>query len=160
MFALTRKTDYGIIALCHMVHRPETLSTARDMAERYHVPPALLMNVLKDLCHAELVHSTRGVKGGYSLALPADQISLADIIVAVEGPIRFVQCAGEDGNGSAPCELFTVCPVSRPVRKVHEKLVDFLGQVTLAQIAQDFDHTERSAPVALGGVAIESEQMS
>jgi len=156
LFALTRRTDYGIIALSHMAQRPTRVCTAREIAEQYHMPLSLLMNVLKSLCHAELVRSIRGAKGGYVLALSADQITLADIITAVEGPVRFVQCAGD---GDTPCELIAVCPVSRPVRKVHERLVDFLGQVSLAQIAHDNEYGSKNVALSLEGVAMNSESI-
>src|SRR5438876_450740 len=106
MFTLTKKTDYGIIALAHMAQTPQgTNCTAREIAERYHLPAALLVNVLKDLCHGELLQSTRGAKGGYTLRLPASQITLAAIISAIEGPIHFVQCSGDHAEGDANCEL-------------------------------------------------------
>lgn len=153
MLALTKRTDYAIIALAHMAQNPGAVHNAREIAERFRVPPALLMNVLKDLCHGELVRSTRGVKGGYSLALPADQITLNDIIRAADGPVRFVQCAGEE-SGDAACELMATCPVSRPVRKVHDKLTDFLATVTLAQIAHDPDYKDHCVHLSLEGTAV------
>jgi Rrf2 family protein len=152
MFALTKRTDYAIIALAHMAQRPEAVHNAREIAERYHMPAALLMNVLKDLCHGELVRSTRGVKGGYSLALPAEQITMIDIIRAADGPVRFVQCAHEEDTGPG-CELLPTCPVSRPVRKVHDKLTDFLNTVTLAQIANDREYGETCVHVSFEGAA-------
>ena len=100
MLALTKKTDYAIIALAHMAQRQE-MASAREISERFHIPLQLLMNILKSLCHGEVVRSTRGVKGGYSLAMRPEQISLDTIIRAVEGPVRFVQCAGDEANSEA-----------------------------------------------------------
>lgn len=137
MFALTRKTDYALIALTDLARRPGEICNAREIAERYNVPPALLTNVMKKLGHAEFVRSIRGAKGGYSLALPADEIRLGAIIEAIEGPVRFVQCAAEPEPGESPCELAKTCPVTRTVRRVHDKLTEFLNNVTLADIAAD-----------------------
>jgi len=138
MLALTRKTDYGLIALCHMARHPGEVCTAREIAERYKVPQALLMNVMKTLNQGGIVKSIRGARGGYSLAGRADGITLSDIIKAVEGPIRFVQCAGAEGQSDeSSCDLLDTCPVTRPVRQVHEQLDAFLRTITLAQIASD-----------------------
>jgi Rrf2 family protein len=148
MFTLTKKTDYAIIALSHMAQQPGQVVTAREIASRFHVPTALLMNVLKTLAHKELIHSIRGSKGGYRLAMPAHLITLETIIAAIEGPYRFVQCTGTHRDGESPCELLEVCPVTRPVQKVHAKLKAFLNEVTLADIAHDPSYDEHT-PVRL-----------
>jgi Rrf2 family protein len=137
MFALTKKTDYAIIALCHMAQQAGEVCTAREIAAQFNMPASLVMNVLKVLNQNNLIRSIRGAKGGYLLALRPDQISLADIIVAVEGPIRLVQCAAGREAPTEGCGLADTCPVTKPVNRVHDKLHDFLKQVTLAQIAFD-----------------------
>jgi Rrf2 family protein len=150
MFTLTKKTDYGIIALSHLAKQPVgTVTTAREIAERYHVPAALLVNVLKALCQGELVRSTRGVKGGYTLALQADEISLAEIIRVIDGPVRFVQCSDKTSDGESACELLGTCPVVRPIHKVHAKLVSFLNDVKLSDIAFDEAFGDNNDKVAL-----------
>lgn len=147
MFTLTRKTDYALIALCHMARCPHEISTAREIAARYHVPPALLMNILKLLTQAELIRSIRGAKGGYTLALPPSQITLEGIIRATEGPYRFVQCTAETPVDARPCDLIDVCPISGPVKRVHARLKAFLTEVTLAELA--FDPERGGHPVQL-----------
>ncbi len=158
MFTLTRKTDYALIALCHMARRPQEISTAREIAERYHIPPALLMNILKLLAQAELVRSIRGSKGGYTLAMPPRQINLEGIIRATEGPYKFVQCTSDSLDESRPCELIDFCPISGPVRKVHAKLKAFLTEVTLAELA--FDSQRGDEPVQLAVASSASRSMN
>ncbi|MBI5764888.1 MAG: Rrf2 family transcriptional regulator [Planctomycetes bacterium] len=161
MFTLTKKTDYALIALTHLARQDAgRISTSREIVERYNVPSALLVNVLKALCQHELVRSTRGMKGGYALAVPADEITLSAIIRATEGPVRFVQCAGEAEHGSSPCDLICSCPVMQPVKKIHQRLVDFLNQVTLAQIAFDDDYGDNGVPLSVAGVALKTEHVS
>lgn len=157
MFTLTKKTDYAIIALSHMAQRPDHVFTARDIAARFHVPSALLMNILKTLAQKELVRSIRGSKGGYRLSIPADQITLEAIIRAIEGPYRFVQCTAEAGDGHGICDLAEVCPVSRPVQKVHARLKAFLNDVTLADIAFDPEYNEQT--VQLGVLATARQEL-
>ena len=153
MFTLTRKTDYALIALCHMARRPQEISTAREIAERYHMPAALLMNILKMLTQAELVRSIRGSKGGYTLAMPPDQINLEGILRATEGPYRFVQCTAESTSDSPPCELIDFCPISGPVRRVHARLKAFLTDVTLAELAFDSRHGDEPVQLAIASSA-------
>lgn len=140
MFALTKKTGYAIIALCHMAQQDGERCTAREIAKQFNMPTALLMNVLKTMNRGELVRSIRGARGGYTLAVPAEQITLSDIITAMEGPIRFVQCAAGSHNATGRCGLAESCPVTKPFNKVHEQLNEFLKHVTLAQIAYDKDY--------------------
>lgn len=159
MFALTKKTDYAIIALSHMAQRPGVICNAREIAERFHVPLALMIKVLKVLSQGELVRSIRGVKGGYTLALPAVRITLASIIETIDGPVKIVQCAGHREPGDAECDLLDVCPVTRTVRKVHEKLKGFLDQVTLADIAFDRDYGNGNVPVSVEGHVVRRESI-
>ena len=150
MFALTKKTDYAIVALSHLAQRPDRVCTAREIAERFHVPPAMLTNILKKLAHEELVRSIRGAKGGYTLSRPADQITLETIIRAIEGPVRFVQCTAEPGAGVPICEITETCPVMGPVRKVHDRLTSFLNEVTLSDFAYDSEYADPRETVELG----------
>lgn len=140
MLALTRKTDYAMIALAHMAQDPDGCCSAREIATRYHVPLPLLMNILKLLTRQGLARSARGPRGGYTLAQPASEITLYDVIRAVEGPIQLVQCVDhkpEDADNPlkvAGCGLIPVCPVHSPIQLVHNKLVEFLSNVTLADV--------------------------
>jgi Rrf2 family protein len=137
MLALTRKTDYALIALTHLAQEAGGCISAREIATRYRIPLPLLMNILKVLTNQGLARSARGPRGGYSLALPPDRITLNDVIRAVEGPVQLVQCVVHDGaerDARGDCELTGCCPVRRPIQRIHERLVQFLDDVTLAEI--------------------------
>ncbi len=153
MFQLTRKTDYAIIALSHMTRQNGCVCTAREIADRFHVPQALLMNVLKIVSQAGLLQSHRGAKGGYTLARPAGEISLADIIAAVEGPIRFVQCAEHE----AACDLTHTCPVRTPMQSIHRRMEAMLRQTSLADIVHELEESERSVFVSVNGAVQRTE---
>jgi Rrf2 family protein len=145
MLALTRKTDYALIALSHMAQDAEGCSSAREMATRYQMPLPLLMNILKQLTRRGLAKSVRGPRGGYTLAAAPADITLHDIIRAVEGPTQLVQCIDmkavkehEDSVGPGEktrCELVACCPVRSPIQRIHDRLVQFLESVTLADVA-------------------------
>jgi len=153
MLALTKKTDYALIALSHLARTADGPVSARQIAEQYSLPQPLLMNVLKRLARRELVKSVRGAKGGYRLAIGADQLTLAMLIEAMEGPIGLVQCALERPlrNGRAVCRVGENCPIRQPARKIHTKLQDFLQQLTLADMLEE---DEQHAQPADGAEAL------
>jgi Rrf2 family protein len=136
MFTLTKKTEYALIATCHLAHVGQTVVSARDMSELYGVRLPLLMNVLKVLNHEGILRSVRGARGGYTLAMGPKKITLSRLIEAVEGPPRLVRCALplEDDR---PCELAGKCPVSPPLGKVQRLFGRFLKGVTIADVAFD-----------------------
>jgi Rrf2 family protein len=132
MLTLTRKTEYALIAACHLAHAgPKRVVSARDIAEAHGVPLPLLMNVLKRLNRTGHVNSVRGARGGYVLATPPEELTLDGLIEAVEGPVHLVRCANPD-RSARKCTLTGPCPISGSVRKVHEKLRVFLKQITIA----------------------------
>jgi Rrf2 family protein len=137
MLSLTRKTDYALIALTHLAAEEDRLSSAREISDLYRIPLPVLTNILKTLTRAGMVESVRGAKGGYRLAEGPGAITLASLVLAIEGPVRLVACSGERPEGKAtPCELMAWCPVRSPAKGVHDKLQRFLEDVTLAEIVE------------------------
>ena len=138
MLALTKKTGYGIIAITHLARLDGGgVASAREIANLFGVPAALLMNVLKQLAAAGYIESVRGARGGYRLARRLDKITLADLVEAVEGPVRLSDCLA-DPNKHDECTLTTManCPISDPVHRVQRKLNDFLKKITLADLVE------------------------
>ena len=123
MLAFTRKTDYALIALTHMAKHSEECDSAREIAGLYGIPLPLLMNILKQMAQQGLAQSVRGPRGGYRLAMPAEKISLNDIIKAVEGPVQLVQCVDWyqnklRGKTKTGCDLMAACPVRPTIHLV------------------------------------------
>ena len=136
MLALTKKTGYGLIAMTHLatVDGGKPVS-AREIAELYGVPPALLMNVLKELSAAGFVDSVRGARGGYRLSRDPEDINLADLVAAVEGPVRLAECVtNEAADEECDCRLMARCPIADPIHRLHRRLNDFLKKITLAEL--------------------------
>jgi FeS assembly SUF system regulator len=145
MIRLSKLTDYGIVlmtivargqsgALPNSVARslghPSALHTARDLANESGVPLPTVSKILKALSQAGLLTSARGVKGGYMLSRAAQEISVADIILALEGPIAVTEC------GAAPkmCELEPNCPCSNNWRIISRALRDALENLPLSDL--------------------------
>lgn len=146
MLSLTRKTEYALIAACHLARAENgAVISARDIHESHGVPLPLLMNILKKLNQAGLVRSQRGVRGGYSLALPPEKIDLAEFIEAVEGPVQLVRCTALSRKNPR-CAVTGRCPIQRSIHKVHHRLRDFLTEITLAELAFDEARKPLRAP--------------
>jgi Rrf2 family protein len=92
MFALTTKTRYSLSALVEMArHYGAGLLQVKDIANRHAISPQYLEQLLNRLIHAGLVRAVRGKNGGYTLAKPPDQITLMELLEALEGPLEFSQ---------------------------------------------------------------------
>jgi Rrf2 family protein len=142
MLTLTKRTEYAMIAACHLANVGERIVSARDLSELYNLRLPLLMNVLKLLNQGGILRSVRGARGGYALAVPAKQVTLSELIEAVEGPPRLIRCARPQPN-DPPCEMSGACPVRGPMAKVHRMFGAFLAGVTIADVAYDDGYTGR-----------------
>ncbi len=132
MLRLSRMTDFGVVVLSRMAMMPEALSTAAHLAEVTGLPLPSVSKVLKLLARAHVVTSHRGVNGGYSLARPADQITVEQIIAALEGPVALTACV--DGT-TGSCDVETMCPIRGRWDKVNDAIRGALDAITLSEIA-------------------------
>jgi len=140
VLTLSRKAGYALIALSHLGRQPQRFCSAREIADCYQIPLALLMNLLKTLTQHGLVKSVRGAKGGYQLARPPEQITLADIVEVLEGPLRFADCveqADRQGCGGGPCKVQNNCPVKSAIFRLNERIRSVLADVTVADVVAD-----------------------
>jgi Rrf2 family protein len=133
---LTKRTEYGLIALVHLVDRSGQFVSAREIAEHYPVPRRLLAEVLKDLGRVGLVESQRGAAGGYCLARPADRITLGEVIAAVEGEPALTGCESLGNFERGACDVSPVCPIKSPIQRVRSGIWDLLQRTTLRDLAR------------------------
>jgi Rrf2 family transcriptional regulator, cysteine metabolism repressor len=132
---LTRKVDYAILVLNYLHHHAEG-GCAREIADRFHISRAFVANILKELCQKGFVASHRGVKGGYAMLRPAREVSLADVLDALEDqPVSLAAC-NEPPAGDG-CSVYADCPVKGPIAEVHQKLRDVLRGVTLGDLFRE-----------------------
>lgn len=136
MLALTKKTGYALVAMTHLARLDrDGVASAREIAALFGVPAALLMNVLKQLAAAGYVESTRGAHGGYRLAMGLEQISLAQLVEALEGPVRAAECISDPSRkDECTFQMMARCPINDPVHRVQRKINDLLNKVTLAEL--------------------------
>ncbi len=128
MIRLSKLADYGIVLLTYFAQEQQAVLTARELAERSRLPLPTVSKILKALCRGGLVMSQRGVNGGYALARSAKDISVVDIIAAIEGPIAMTEC-----SFTAPglCEFENACPVRSNWQRINHTVVAALGGLTL-----------------------------
>lgn len=137
MLQLTKRTEYGLIALVHMVDRGGECVSVREVCERYPVPKRLLAEVLKDLCHADMIESQRGSTGGYTLARPAEEITLGQIVAALEGAPPLTSCEAPAVLKHGGCDVHPLCPIRSPIQRVREALWQMLERTTLRSLVDD-----------------------
>jgi len=131
MTLLSRKVDYALLILSYLYRQPEG-GSAREVAAQFGLSRAFVANILKLLCHQGFVTSHRGVKGGYVLQRPAEEMRLADLMDALDDAFHLTECtkhATEDD-----CSLMNVCPLRHAIAEVHERIREVLRNVTLAEL--------------------------
>jgi Rrf2 family protein len=136
MLRLSKKADYALIAMKHLAVRGDrgpASSSAREIAELYDIPIELMAKVLQRLVRRGLLASQQGTRGGYLLARLPTQISVADVIQAIDGPVTVTACSTEEGQ----CEQFSKCNVRDPLWRVRERILSALGECTIAELAAD-----------------------
>ena len=136
MLGFTKRTDYALIALCCLAAQEEgQLVTSREIADEYEVPPEILAKVLQRLGREGIVNSYPGPSGGYALGRDPDSISVAEVMMAIEGPLKVASCLRER-EGMNPCAVLERCIVKNPLLGIQGRIFDLLDSVTLAEIAQ------------------------
>lgn len=132
MLRMTKQADYGIVLMTHLAsaHDRQQVS-APDLGAETRIPLPMVSKILKLLVRAGLLISHRGVKGGYALARPAREISVAALIEALDGPIAFTECI-EEAPGS--CSQESVCGVKENWQKINAVVRLALESITLADL--------------------------
>lgn len=136
MMELTRKGEYAIRGIVYLARLPQgKVALISEIAEGTGVPQTFLAKIFQNFAKIGLVNSFRGTGGGFLLGRPAAQITLREVVEAVEGPIMPNRCLmGEDG-----CEFNKTCLVHPVWREVQSKVVDILNSVTIEKLARDPD---------------------
>lgn len=130
MLRMSKLTDYGTMVLAQLAANEHGLSTANQVAEATHLAQTTVSKLLKTLVHAGLVVSTRGVQGGYALARPATEISAAEILDALEGPVAITECSSASGG----CDLESYCRVGTAWQRINHSIRSALEGVSLADL--------------------------
>ena len=134
MLKLSKRTDYGLIALKHLaLHGDGSSASAKEIAGRYRIPLPLMSKVLQTLTRSGFLTSEHGTRGGYRLARDPRLISALSVIRAIDGPITLTSCFAEESD----CDQSDRCNVRQPLRRVHEGILNLLDSITITDMAHD-----------------------
>lgn len=144
MLRLTKKADYGLMALKYLAeHAGEASLSAKDIAEAYHIPPQLLAKILQKLTREGLLRSHAGMNGGYSLSRDAKDISAFEVIRAIDGPLFITSCT----TGTSVCDLTASCTIKEPLARVNESIVELLRNTRISDLLDQPGRTEAPQPL-------------
>ena len=141
MIRLSKLADYAVVMLTHMAAREGEVYTTARLAERSAVPEPTAAKILKLLVRGGVLTSQRGSGGGYELVRPASQITVSEIIVALDGPIALAACV--DGSEDH-CGVETLCSMRGNWNRVNRAIRDALDNISLAEMALPFAYPPRT----------------
>lgn len=130
MLRLSKMADYGTVVMTALICDPERSRSAAEIATAIHVPVPTVSKILKILARGGLVSSLRGARGGYLLARAANEISMADIINAMDGPIGMTECSVTPGL----CTQEAGCAVRANWQRINQEVLGVLRGITLDQM--------------------------
>ena len=132
MLKLSKKVEYGLIAIRHIASMNNQISTVKEISERYSIPSDVLAKVMQKLTRGKIILSHQGAMGGYSLARRADAISVMDVISVIEGSkVGIAQCFEiESGN----CSISHNCTIKNPLEKIQLSLENVFSSMKVSEI--------------------------
>ncbi|NOY53360.1 MAG: Rrf2 family transcriptional regulator [Deltaproteobacteria bacterium] len=142
---LTRAADYALRGVLYLSLQPEgTLSVISEIAEQMDIPEGFLARIFQTLAKSGIIRSHRGKKGGFSLALPAEEINMRKVIETMEGPIHLNRCL----NGYGDCGRGTLCSLHDVWCRIQEQVITTLGETTFSYLAQQTKNKMQEHPPA------------
>ncbi|MCK5326672.1 MAG: SUF system Fe-S cluster assembly regulator [Woeseiaceae bacterium] len=130
MLRISKLTDYGTVLLAHLARNPNDVCSAADIAARTGIALPTASKLLKSLARSGLVRSTRGASGGYQLARKPGDISAADIIDALDGPVSITECSASDSH----CDIEEACSVGNAWQRINIAIRNALQDVSLVDL--------------------------
>ncbi len=132
MLKLSRLADYSVQILSCLSLQHEGLLTAKEVSAKAQIPLPTVSKLLKLLVKNDLLLSVQGVRGGYRLAKPAEDLNIIDVVQAVDGPISLMNCSGKDHHACAPD---TICPTKANYQRINDAVTLALSSVKISDIA-------------------------
>ena len=128
---ITRQADYALRAMIYLAQlEPNQRAATSQIAEIQHIPPSFLAKIISQLSIAGLIHTSRGARGGVSMARPPEGISVLEVVEAIDGPIALNECS----HGSGVCPFGENCPLRGLWCDAQAELIAKLKNTTFAQV--------------------------
>jgi len=146
MLRLSREADYGLLAMMYIASQPTgRLAYRRDIAAHYTIPKEFLAKVLQKLARRGLIRSFRGIQGGYVLARDSGEITLADVVEAVDGPMALVDCQCEPHE----CRQEESCTVQLTMMHVRREIHAILARISIEDMRSRLRAEDQDRLIAL-----------
>jgi Rrf2 family protein len=148
MTLLSKKTDYALLILWYL-HGHSQGGCARTIAENFGLSRAFVANILKELCQKGFVTSHRGVKGGYALLRPVEEVSLAELLLSLEDGFQLANCNSSlhAEGGDDECTVLHICPIRGPIGELHRRILDSLRAVSIVELFQSSNFAPEFQPI-------------
>ncbi len=104
---ITRQADYAVRAVLYLARKGNQRAATSQVAQEQRIPPSFLAKIISQLSIAGLLHTSRGARGGVTLAREPKQITLLEVVEAIDGPIQLNECVGDNGS----CSFESDCPL-------------------------------------------------
>lgn len=131
MIRLTNLADYAVVLASHLAARPDMLHTASELSAETSIPVPTVSKILGALSRGNILMSQRGLKGGFRLARPAKDISVCDIVEAVDGPVAITNCvSGRHGD----CVIESTCSIKTCWQPINQAIRDAFARISLDEI--------------------------
>ena len=134
MFQLSKKVEYGLIAIRHMASRPSgEIVTAKEIADIYHLPHGLLAKVMQKLARKGFIASYQGVHGGYHLVRNPHDLKVSEVIYAIQGQpsVAIIQCEAESPKN---CVIHSTCTIKCPLIKLQTNINRVFDELTVMEM--------------------------
>lgn len=130
---ITRQADYALRAIYYLsTIGPGNRASTSQIAKEQHIPPSFLAKIISQLSVAGLLHTSRGARGGVTLARDIDDVTMLDVVEAIDGPIMINECV-ENGHG---CEFKDDCPMQSLWEDIQKDIVSRLGSTTFDKLGK------------------------
>ena len=131
MLRIGKLTDYAVQIMSQLAKAKQELMSATLLADKLHLSVPTVSKILKMLAEGSLVTSVRGAEGGYLLAKPAAEISIADVINAMEGGVAMTECCGH----ASECIISPRCTMQDNWKKINNAVQAMLAQLSIVDMA-------------------------
>jgi Rrf2 family protein len=136
---ITRQADYALRAMLYLAHlEPNERAATSQIAEAKQIPPSFLAKIISQLSIAGLIHTSRGARGGVSLARKPENISLLDVVEAIDGPITLNECTQDPST----CVFGDSCPIHDVWCETQAELVRKLKNATFDKLLEEEENKE------------------
>ncbi len=134
MIKINKKVEYALMVLQLMKDKEEQeLTTAREVCDRFDTPFDTTAKVMQLMNTAGILHSHKGVKGGYTLSKDLSSVSYRELVELIEGKSFMMDCH------EGPCDLIHTCNISRPIKRLNDYLMNIFNAISLNELLAD-DH--------------------